>query len=130
MNYLIWLFVFIWIPTLILWFFNFQLLWKYRKTLLYAMFFALLFSIPWDILAVSNHIWFFPKGGNIGFWIGGIPFEEYLFIATVTLLAGSIMILIKYHKHGSGSVPHRESRYVTLPVCLRATIRGVLRLYE
>lgn len=73
------------------------------------MFFALVFSIPWDMLAIQNKIWYFPKEGNIGFSLGGIPFEEYLFMATVTLLAGSIMILIKYHKHDSGSSTPGES---------------------
>jgi lycopene cyclase domain-containing protein len=62
------------------------------------MFFALVFSIPWDIFAVTNHLWFFPKEGNIGFLILGLPIEEYLFMTTVTLLIGSITILVKYRK--------------------------------
>lgn len=62
------------------------------------MFFALVFSIPWDILAVTNKIWSFPKEGNIGFFILGLPIEELLFMTTVTLLIGSITIVVKYHK--------------------------------
>lgn len=96
MSYIVWLLVFIWIPTLLLWIFRFKLLWKYRKSLFWAMLFALVFSIPWDIFAVHNRIWYFPAGGNLGVWIFGLPVEEYLFMATVTLLVGSITILIKY----------------------------------
>lgn len=97
MSYLFWLLLFIWLPTLVIWYFNFALLWKYRKTLLFAMFFALVFSIPWDIFAIQNKIWIFPKEGNIGFFILELPVEELLFMTTVTLLIGSIVILVKYH---------------------------------
>ncbi len=98
MSYLIWLLIFVWIPIFTIWFFNFKRLWKYRKTLICASFFALVFSIPWDIFAVTNNIWIFPKEGNIGFFILGLPLEEYLFMVTVTWLLGSIVIMVKYHK--------------------------------
>lgn len=94
--YLIWLLIFICIPTLIIWLLNFNLLWKYKKTLGHVIFFALVFSIPWDIYAVKTNIWMFPDEGNIGLNIGLLPIEEYLFMAFVSLLIGSIAIVLKY----------------------------------
>lgn len=96
MNYIIWLAIFIWTPTLIMWHRHFNLLWRYRITLLHAIFFAFVFSIPWDILTVKHNIWFFPKEGNLGIYLGCLPIEEYLFMATVTLFVATIMIILKY----------------------------------
>ncbi|MBI3379960.1 lycopene cyclase domain-containing protein [Candidatus Gottesmanbacteria bacterium] len=98
MNYLIWLFIFVWIPTIVLWTFKFPLLWRYKKTLLYAMIFAVVFSFPWDVIAIHLRIWYFPNGKNLGIKIFEVPLEELLFMMTVTLLIGSITILLKYKK--------------------------------
>lgn len=94
--YLVWLLIFVVIPTFLIWLFNFNLLWKYKATLFYAIFFALVFSIPWDLYAVKSNIWFYPKEGNLGLQIGTLPLESYFFYALVTLLLASITILIKY----------------------------------
>lgn len=94
--YLIWLLVFVMTPTFLIWFFNFNLLWRYKATLIHAIFFALVFSVPWDIYAVKSGIWHFPKEGNAGIQIGILPLEEYLFIILATLLIASITITIKY----------------------------------
>lgn len=102
MNYLIWLTIFIWIPTAILWLFNFNLLWRHRKILLYAMIGALFISVPWDIVAISNRIWYFPKEGVMGIYFGIVPLEEYLYMATVTLLIATITLLLKYRKEKAG----------------------------
>ncbi len=96
MAYLIWLSIFIWFPILLLWIFNFKLLWKYRITLLHVMLFALIFFIPWDLLAINTHIWSFPKGTNLGILIGKIPLEEYLFTVFGALFAGCLTIIAKY----------------------------------
>lgn len=60
------------------------------------MSFALVCSVPWDIFAITHKIWFFPKGGNLGLSVIGVPLEEYLFMTTVTLLIGSVVIMVKY----------------------------------
>lgn len=99
MNYLLWLLTFVWIPTVALWYFNFNLLKRYWKTFLYAMFFTLLFSIPWDILAVRNQTWYFPVGHNIGLYILELPFEEYLFMTTVTAFVATMTIIFKYQRN-------------------------------
>jgi len=94
--YILGLLIFAILPTLLLWLFNFKPLWKYKRTLLYAIFFALIFSIPWDIYAVRTDIWSFPKEGNVGIYLLGLPLEEYFFMALVTLLIGSMTIVLKY----------------------------------
>ena len=66
------------------------------------MFFSLVFSIPWDIFAIRNRIWIFPKEGNIGLFILDLPIEELLFMTTVTLLIGSVVVIVKYHKYETG----------------------------
>jgi lycopene cyclase domain-containing protein len=62
------------------------------------MFFTLVFSIPWDFLAVTNHIWSFPEGHNLGFYIIELPLEEYLFMTTVTAFLATMTIVFKYQK--------------------------------
>lgn len=94
MSYILWLIFFIWIPSVYLWLRNFHLLWKYRMVFLSAMVGTLLVSIPWDILAVRNHIWYFPQNGNLGMYIGELPLEEYLFMMTVTLIIASVAVVM------------------------------------
>lgn len=88
--------IFVWLPTLLIWVFNFRFLWRYKKTLIYVMFFATMISTLWDIHAIQNNIWFFPRGGHLGIYIYTIPIEEFLFMATVTLMVSSITIIAKY----------------------------------
>lgn len=88
--------MFVGLPTILIWIFNFNLFWKYKNTLIYAMFFALVFSIPWDIHAVQTKIWYFPKDTNLGIFLLSLPIEEHLFITTVTLMVASITIVAKY----------------------------------
>lgn len=98
MGYLLWLMSSFSIVTILLWFFQFNLLWRYKKSISLTIFFAFIFSIPWDILAVKNNIWFFPKEGNMGIFIAGLPIKEYLFMFIVTLFISTLTILIKYRK--------------------------------
>ncbi len=95
MAYIYWLSIFVWLPLLILWAINWKYLARYKKTFLYCIGWALLFSIPWDIWAVQKQIWIFPHNTNIGVWIGGLPMEEYLFIIFVTMLISTTVLLLK-----------------------------------
>ena len=95
MAYIYWLSIFVWLPLLILWVVNWKYLSRYKKTFLYCIEWALLFSIPWDIWAVKVQIWLFPQDTNIGLWIGGLPLEEYFFIIFVTMLISTIVLLLR-----------------------------------
>ena len=96
MQYIFWLIFFVWIPTVAIWTWQPQLLWKYRRTLAWAMFWSVVFSLPWDIYAVQTKIWFFPPEGNWGVFIYDLPIEEILFMTTSTLMVGSVAIVAKY----------------------------------
>lgn len=98
MSYIIWLFFFVFVPIIILWSIRFNLLFRYRKSLVLAIFFALFVSIPWDYFAIRNHIWYFPKMGNLGLLVYDLPIEEFIFMASVTLLLGSLVIVLKYRR--------------------------------
>ena len=95
MAYIYWLIIFVWLPIIVLWAINWKYLSQYKKTFLYCIIWALIFSIPWDIWAVQTQIWLFPQDTNIGFWIGGLPLEEYLFMIFVTLLISTIALLLR-----------------------------------
>lgn len=43
-QYLLWLAIFVWVPTLVLWLTNFDLLKRYKKTLGFCIFWALVFT--------------------------------------------------------------------------------------
>lgn len=60
-----------------------------------AMVGALVWSVPWDILAIKQRIWYFPKGGHLGLYFGVLPLEEYLFITTVTFLIATITLVMR-----------------------------------
>ena len=96
LSYLKWLTIFVWIPTLVLWVWNFRVLKRYKKTLLICVGCALLFSIPWDLWAIGTHIWIFPPENIVGIWLFGIPLEEYLFITTVTVEICTLTLVLKY----------------------------------
>lgn len=95
-TYIKWLLIFVWLPTLILWSTNFNLLKRYKKTLWFCVFCALAFSVPWDFWAIKTKIWVFPQDTNLGIWFGGLPLEEYLFIIFVTLEISTLTLVLKH----------------------------------
>jgi len=95
MGYVSWLVVFVFLPLGVLWSFDYKLFWRYRRTVAACIFWALVFSVPWDIWAVRAEVWYFPDQGNLGILLGGLPLEEYLFIVFVTLLVCCLTLSIK-----------------------------------
>ena len=95
MNYLVWLFLFVWSPLILMWVLNWRYLLQYKHTVLCCIGWALLFSIPWDVWAVRTQIWLFPSDTNVGFWIAGLPLEEYLFMIFVTMMISTVTLLLK-----------------------------------
>jgi len=96
MSYIIWLTIFIWLPTFVLWLKFWNILRKYTKVCILVMAGALIFSLPWDVYSVTNGIWYFPKGGHLGVYLGLLPIEEYLFITTVAFLTTTVTLILKY----------------------------------
>ena len=95
MVYIYWLTIFVWLPLIILWALNWKYLSQYKKTFLYCVIWALIFSIPWDIWAIRTDIWRFPADTNIGVLIGGLPLEEYFFMIFVTMLVSTVVLLLR-----------------------------------
>jgi lycopene cyclase domain-containing protein len=93
--YLIWLAIFVWIPIFGLWAYKPKLMWRHRKTLGLCIFWALVFSVPWDIWSVRANVWVFPPDTNIGIIIGGLPLEEYLFFIFAALFVASLTLVLK-----------------------------------
>jgi len=95
--YLNWLFYFVWLPTIILWIIYWRILIKYRAIFVRAVLGALLFSIPWDILAYLTRIWIWPKGCCVGLRIAYLPIEEYCFLIFVTIVVVTVTLVCWNH---------------------------------
>ena len=94
------LLLFVWLPTFLLWMLYFDILRRYKQTILLCAFFALIFSIPWDYLAVKLSIWSFPKETNLGISFLNLPFEEYLFYIFATIEVCTITLVLKHRAKG------------------------------
>jgi lycopene cyclase domain-containing protein len=95
LTYINWLTIFVWLPLAILWMTNFRVMWKYKRTIGFCVFCALVFSVPWDLWAIYTKIWIFPADTNMGLWFAGLPLEEYLFIIFVTILLSTITLILR-----------------------------------
>jgi len=67
---------------------------KHKVVLVAVLVGCLAVSVPWDILSVENHIWYFSEPHIVGLWLWGLPVEEYVYISLVALLASSVTILV------------------------------------
>jgi lycopene cyclase domain-containing protein len=93
-SYPIWLALFVILPLALLWAFARHTLMKYARMLGFTVLGCLAVSVPWDILSVNDHIWYFQQPHVLGIWLLGLPLEEYVYIAGVGLLACSVVILL------------------------------------
>ena len=93
-TYLQWLAVFLGLPLAVLWATHFRLLWSQRQAIGACVFWAVLFSVPWDWWAIRMGIWSFPSDTHLGFWRAGLPLEEYLFIVIATMFASSLTLVL------------------------------------
>lgn len=93
-SYPIWILIFLVIPTLILWMLNFSYFTSHLKVFKLAILGAILFSLPWDFIAIKEQIWLFEKPYIFGLWILGLPIEEWFFITLVTILFTCITLII------------------------------------
>jgi lycopene cyclase domain-containing protein len=94
-NYVLWLVLFVLAPLGVLWSLYFRYLWQYKRTLWTCILFALLFSVPWDVVAVKANIWNFPKSSVLGIWFLNLPIEELFFMVFVTFLYATTALVVK-----------------------------------
>jgi lycopene cyclase domain-containing protein len=96
-SYPLWLLIFLILPLALIWSFKFKTLLKYRLALTVTVISCLAIAVPWDILAVNDHIWYFSEPYILGAWLLGLPVEEYVYILFVGLLSSSVTILVWEH---------------------------------
>lgn len=91
--YPLWLLLFLILPLGLIWTFQFRTLMRYRWPLLLTGIGCLAIAVPWDMLAVKDHIWYFSEPYILGVWLFGLPIEEYVYILFVALLSASVTVL-------------------------------------
>lgn len=95
-HYLLWFGIFVALPIALLWLYDYAYLKNYYKIFRTCIICALLFSVPWDALAVHAHIWNFPKQNVLGIWIFNLPIEEFLFIIFVTVFYATVTLVVRH----------------------------------
>lgn len=100
MAYLDFLAVFVFIPTLFFALLNFILrrlgfelpsslrAWSALTVVSGHVLLALVYTSPWDNYLVATGVWWYNPDLVLGFTLGFVPFEEYLFFVGQTLLLG------------------------------------------
>ncbi|HRW11436.1 MAG TPA: lycopene cyclase domain-containing protein [Caldilineaceae bacterium] len=119
-TYLLWLVLCIGIPLLIMLRWHNQL-WQQRRALAFAVLGSLGGGWAWDALAVHFDLWYYNAANIAGIWWLGLPLEEWLWIIGVTLLFGSITVIVADRL---GVFPEETPSLLSLvhlPVCLSMT---------
>jgi lycopene cyclase domain-containing protein len=93
-EFIVWLSVFIWIPTVILWIKYHKILMKYKNTLMFVVLGSIPFGIIWEHIAIKDNIWFYPGNNILNKWIWGVPVEEWLFILSFPWMVFTLSILL------------------------------------
>jgi lycopene cyclase domain-containing protein len=94
LTYIIWLALFIGLPLLALGIAARRVLWRRRRALGWTLAGALAGGWAWDALAVRLGAWYYDPNNILNLWLGGLPLEEWLWIAGVTLLFGCTTVIV------------------------------------
>lgn len=94
LTYMIWLACFIGLPILILTIWQGRALWRQRRALFWVTAGSLVGGWIWDALAVRFGLWYYEPGHLVGWWWGGLPLEEWLWIAGVTLFFAALTVVL------------------------------------
>lgn len=92
-TYLTWLAVFIGLPLLAIWLRWPAPIWAQRRALGWTLLGALAGGWLWDGIAIQAEVWYYDQAHIAGTWLLGMPLEEWLWIAGVTLLFGSLTVV-------------------------------------
>jgi lycopene cyclase domain-containing protein len=95
LTYIVWLALFIGLPLLALLAAGWRPVWRQRRALGWALAGALAGGWAWDALIVRMGVWFYNPARIVNLWIAGLPLEEWLWIAGVTLMFGALTILLE-----------------------------------
>lgn len=93
-TYLIWLACFIGVPLLALIIWRGGAIWQQRRAFFWMCVGSLVGGWIWDALAVLWGLWFYDPNHLIGWWWGGLPLEEWLWIVGVALMFGGLTVAL------------------------------------
>lgn len=91
-TYLLWLILYIAFPLFMLFRWR-KAIRGYRRTLGWTVIGALIGGWLWDAAAVHYQVWYYDPNHILGLWFLGLPLEEWLWIAGVTLMFGGVTIV-------------------------------------
>lgn len=94
MTYMLWLALCIGLPILLLAVWRPRALWRQRRALGWTLLGAFVGGWAWDALAVRLGAWYYQETNIVDLWIGGLPIEEWLWIAGVSLMFGMLTVLL------------------------------------
>ncbi|MBI3619961.1 lycopene cyclase domain-containing protein [Candidatus Roizmanbacteria bacterium] len=94
LSYPLWLFLFCVLPIVVVCLLEFKTIKKYKKVIALAITGSIIFSFPWDFIAIHEKIWYFTKPHIVGIWLGGLPIEEWFFITLETVLFTTVTIVL------------------------------------
>jgi lycopene cyclase domain-containing protein len=97
LTYVTWLALCIGLPLVVLAILAWPKLWRRRRALGWTLAGALAGGWVWDALAVQLGAWYYDPNNIVGLWLGGLPIEEWIWIAGVTLLFGCATIILEEH---------------------------------
>jgi len=93
LTYGVWLLLFIGLPLAVLIRWR-RLIWPQRRALGLVLLGALGGGWAWDALSVRVGVWFYDPRHIVGAWALGLPLEEWLWIAGVTLMFGALTVML------------------------------------
>ena len=93
-TYLIWLAIFIGLPVGFLWLRWPREIWGQRRALGWTVAGSMVGGWLWDGIAIQAGVWYYDPANIAGMWLLDMPLEEWLWIVGVTLLFGSLTIVL------------------------------------
>lgn len=97
-EYLIWLFIFVAMPILVLYFSFRNILKVYKKFFICIAILSVIFATFWGIVAVWSGVWYFPSEKNLEIIVFNLPLEEFLFMISVSVWISMLTVVVKCRK--------------------------------
>lgn len=91
MNSMLWLGLFVFLPTAAFTFYAWKTVLKYNSLIFISVALLLVIGFVWDYMSVSFGVWFFAPGTLA---ILGLPVEEWLFISLSSYLMSLVTVFL------------------------------------
>jgi lycopene cyclase domain-containing protein len=74
-----------------------DILWHYRKLILWTLIPATIYLCVADALAIESGTWTINPEQSVNFFVGGLPFEEivFFFVTNVMIAVGTTLVLAR-----------------------------------